>query len=53
MNLLDGTQMARAGRARDRRATLAAQRRTQKGRSIIRLYRGPLAKVAWIFGVGR
>jgi hypothetical protein len=53
MGSLHGTWMTRAVQARDRRATLAAQRRARKGHSVIPLYRSPLAKIAWIFGIGR
>jgi hypothetical protein len=53
MSLLNGNPIARAAQARDRRATLAAHRRANKGHAVLPLYRSPLAKLAWIFGIGR
>ena len=53
MNTLHANGIMRAMQARNRRAAAAAQRRSVLRLSIIPLYRSPIARLAWIFGLAR
>ena len=53
MNTREAKSITRAMRPHDTAITVVTRRRATSGASVAPLRRGPLAKLAWIFGVSR